>query len=75
LTFLSAEELLDLLSGADYDLVPSAPTTLVPDGAVLVWPACSPLSIPAGYGAVVFEGSQVKCLLVIVTPEIYEALK
>jgi hypothetical protein len=62
----------DLLPFDALTLVEEPPTTLVPDGVIVVFPAVSPL--PAGCDALVIEGTQSKSMFVSVSREVFEYL-
>lgn len=75
---LTADDFLALL-GSDlmpFDaltLVDEPPTSLVPAGTIVVFPAVS--TLPAGCDALVIEGTQSACMFVAASREVFDYLK
>jgi len=70
---LSMPELIDLLQGSDFEVISEAPATLVPDGAVLIWPSETPAQ--HGCEAILYQGTQSQCLLIMAAPDVVECLR
>ena len=72
MTFLTLEELVDLLDGVDFTVHPTAPTRLLSSGEVYVWPSFTAKGCATD--AILFEGHEADCLMIMVTQEVYECL-
>lgn len=77
MTALTLEQFAQAMAGVKLTLLQEPPRDLVPDGAVVVWPSCTADYEDQGrhIEALVFEGTQSKSVLVMVSKRVFAVLE